>query len=144
MKLYVDLDSLSLISQPGYSHPVEQIYVRRDDTVPFTVQFVQSGVIVDPGTASVYFIAKTAANYNESPALVPLSTVFAKTGTGTSTIFSQSIAFTGTALDTALSVVAGLGIESIAAMGEISWSIAGVYTTARKFTVTIELDLNRA
>lgn len=144
MKLYVDLNSLSLISQPGYTKAVEQIYLRRADTVPFSVYFVQDGVIVDPGTADVFLVIKSAGNYNEASPLVAAGSAFTKSGTGTTTVFTKAVDISSATIDTALSIASGNGTASVDAMGEISWSISGAFLTARRFTVTIESDLNRA
>lgn len=146
MRLYIELDTLTLISQPGFTSPVTQIYVRRGDTLPLAVQFVRDGVVVDPGAVSLYFAVKTSGKYDMDPALVSIGP-FVASGSGSSTQFDLSAAFNTAAINTLLLAVdanANNDVASVDAMGEFSWIAGADSTSTRKFIVTIENDLYRS
>ena len=141
MTFYIDLDLLRTVATPGYTSPVEVVRVRRGDTVPFVVQFIQSGVAVDPGAAatSLYFAANSAGNYTQDPNLVTAG-VFTKSGTGTDTIYSANAIFSGSAINVGFNV--GRNLETLNATASFTWLNANGSTQVSTEAFTLEIANN--
>jgi hypothetical protein len=144
MTFYIDLDLLRVVATPGYTSPVEVVRVRRNDTPTFTVKFVQSGVVVDPGAAAttLHFAANAEGNYLANANLIATDT-FEKSGTGTSTQYALEVPFVNDALNTAFNLVSNANALNL--MGEFTWfNAAGtVSVTTEAFALEVANDLYR-
>ena len=141
MTFYIDLDLLRVVATPGYSSPVDAVRVRRGDTVPFVVQFSQGGVAVDPGAAatSLVFAANSAGNSTPDPTLVTAG-AFTKSGTGTDTIYTANVVFSGTEINVGFNV--GRNLETLNAMASFTWLNATGSTQASTAAFALEIANN--
>lgn len=123
MRLYVDLDSRKLITIPGYSAPLTEVRVRREDILPVEIRFVQDGVVVDPGSTvveDVYLTVKGKKYYTQATPLVS-ATSWSKTGAGEDTVFGAVVSFASSAMATVFSLIGGDEFEG---MLEVRWANA--------------------
>jgi hypothetical protein len=135
MKFYVDLDSLSLVSTPGYSAPVTNVYVRLRDTPTFEVYFISDGVVTDPGAISLSFKGRASGVYSGGATLVT-NTSFSRRGNSTQLRYTATVDFSQAGLVTAVG-----SAENLTIYGEFSWTLSAVTTSARKFSIVVENDL---
>lgn len=138
MKLYVDLDLGRIVDVPGYLAPRGEVRVRKNDIIPFVVQFVRNGVVVDPSTEAeaVYLTVKAKNFFNQSSALTSQAS-FTKSGSGTSTQFAALISFATNSIQSIFDLMAGTAYQADL---ELRWSNAGQTTwgSAERINCVIE------
>ncbi len=141
MRLYIDLDLLRVVAVPGYTAAVDPVTVRRNDTLPLIVQFVEDGYVVDPGAAAttLYFAANSNGNYTQNPNLIAVA--LTKTGTGAETQYAADVPIFNSSINTAFAAEPA----SIPAMAELTWYDAGgtASVTTEQFPLTIENRIYR-
>lgn len=143
MNLYIDLDLLRVVAMPGYPAAIGTLRLRRNDTVPLVVQFIQSGVVVDPGAAAttLYFAANSTGNYSQNPNMIAIP--LTKSGSGSETQYAGDLAVSGAGVNGAFAV--GPDIAAIYARGELTWfNAAGTASvTTEAFSIEIANDIYR-
>lgn len=144
MRLYADLDKQQLIENAGNRNAVSSLTLRRSPSLPVEVRFAEEGAITDPGAAEIYFVLKTQDKYDEDPPIL-LNGSWAKTGTGTTSVWTATLNLVTTALD-ALFVVDGddtNDVSEVQLMGELVWIIDSQQGSSGRLAVTITNNVYR-
>ena len=143
MRLYVNLDTLQLVSGPGIGKIVSQFEFKRGDAAELRVQFLDGGLtpVKLPAGTSLVFVVKTAGNFDGAALVIDNTWT---TPTGDDFDYRVYPNFNTTELNTALGVGAASDLALVSASGEISWQVgAGAPTTTKTFAVLVHNDLYR-
>lgn len=146
MKLTVDLDTLQLIAAPTDKRQIAQIDVKRGDSVPLAISFVRDGVAEELTSGSVItFGAKESAKYDGTAAI--LCSTFAKTGTGTTAVYTGTPSLNTAALNSLLEVDSddSNDVAYVDLMGELTWTDGpgGDPVSTSTFRVRVNNDVIR-
>jgi hypothetical protein len=143
MKLYVDIDSQTVISSPGVPQRLDAITLKRAGLVELSIQFCRAGQIVElaPGATGIFEL-KPSGQYDADP--VSGDDNWEQVGTGTGTSYNFLFSLLTEALDALLFVNTDPSDDkkSITLMGELQWYDGAQHTT-QTLTVTIENNVIR-
>jgi hypothetical protein len=131
MRLYVSLDSREIVVGTTLNQRVSTIFFTRGDTLPLEVQFVRDGAVVELDGAATGKCGVKAA-YGAADFLA-YDSAWAKTGTGTSTIYQFDLSLNTAEVEAAFSA----DPESIAGLVELEWTIGSTITSTLPTTATI-------
>jgi hypothetical protein len=124
MRLYVDLDILRLVEQPGFRNPVQALRWKRGDGVPIEVYFYRGDTTVTfPEGAKIRFAAKQRGDFFGSE-LVSVDHFDSMTE-GDQTAYRATPALNREELNALFAPASGPAITEVALIAEISWRIPG-------------------
>jgi hypothetical protein len=138
MRVYVNLDSNEFVVSPVLTQRVNTLFFVRRDTVPVEVQFVRGGSVVElgAGATGAIGIKKTfSGNFLAS------DSSWAKTGTGTSTVYQFDLNLNTANMDAEFSN--DNATASIDAKIEVSWSVGTTTSSTLPTTATVFNDVIR-
>ena len=135
MRLYVDLDTLQVVTAPGVTKPLEKVELKRGDAAVIQVQFLELGSVPTrlPEGAALVFVAKAAGDYDGSPLAICDSWVTPDAGAFDYTCRPN---FNTTQINTLLESdgIIGNDLPYIPAMFEITWVVGLELPTSTKTT----------
>jgi hypothetical protein len=141
MKLFVNLDTLQLITGTGTGKVIPGLEFKRGDGAPLQVLFLDQGLtpIKLPTGTAFTFIVKPLGDY-EGTALV-LNSAWTSPTAPTDFTYLCDPTFNTVPLNALFTS----STASVQAMGEITWQLGtGAPTTTKTFNVTIHNDLYKA
>ena len=135
MRIYLDIDSRRLFSAPG--RPLSKLEFKRRDNDAIELIFLREDVAQElaAGTIAKIGVKADAAFDSEFLAVATL----AKTGTGTSTVYSGELNFNTAEMATAFSAEP----STLAAMLEIEWITGSSLSSSKTLPVTLHNDVIR-
>lgn len=135
MRLYVDLDlRLAVVAPVAAPLPLPSLAFTRGDTTTLEVQFVSGATVVDPAADTLFFCLKASGIF-AGDALF-LTTDFAKTGTGTSALWTATLVLDVDALTTAVGT-----LPQLLASAELGVISGGRITTVRPIRCIVDNDV---
>src|SRR5687768_8883103 len=141
MRVYVDLDTLTLIESPGTRSPVETMWAKRGTSKRLDLQFVRNGEPeMLPASAQIRFGLKPTGEYDG--AFVVFTDTFTEPADA-SGFYTGFANFNTETLNTLLGSPDGVTAndeESVELMAEFSWLIPGEDNPEKSQTFTVQVD----
>lgn len=135
MRIYIDIDSRRLLSAPG--RPISKLEFKRRDNDTIELIFIREDTVQELAAGTTAKIGvKADADYNSDFLAV---TTLAKTGTGTSTVYTGELNFNTTAMAAAFSAEP----VTLAAMLEVEWISGTAFSSSKTLPVTLHNDVIR-
>jgi hypothetical protein len=138
MRVYVNLDSNEFVVSPVLTQRVNTLFFVRRDTVPVEVQFVRGGSVVELGSGATGTIG---LKKTFSGSFLASDTSWAKTGTGSSTVYQFDLNLNTVAMDGEFSN--DNATASIDAKIEVSWTVSSTTSSTMPCVATVYNDVIR-
>ena len=139
MNLYVDLATGNIVESVQFSRALDSLTLKRGDNLSVIVQFGLNGVVQDLGDGSETGKLGIKEMDDFTGNFLAAADSWTKSGTGTSAEYTFSLNLNTTELNTAFGATPEP--ETIPAMLEIQWNIAGAITSTMTLGTTIENDV---
>ncbi len=138
MKLFIDVDSRTIIDSLTYQRATPSISLKRRDNMKVDVVFVREGKAIELASGALGRLGiKVAGDYGGG--FIASATSWTKTGTGEDTIYSFSLSLNTTEMNTAFDEEP----DSVEAMLEITWTEGAIITSTNTLPATIQNDVIR-
>ena len=138
MKLFIDVETRTIIDSLTYARPTPSITLKRRDNMRVEVAFVKSGAVVELATGATGKLGiKLAGSYGA--AFLAAANSWTKTGTGEDAIYSFALNLNTQEMDTAFEDEPA----TKDAMLEIEWTEGAIVTSSNTLPATIQNDVIR-
>lgn len=156
--IFVDLDNGFTVKSLLAAQPATDLgRVKRGTTRKFAVQFVSAGVVQELSIGATGILGFKLKGQRDSQAYAAAALSWIKSGSGTSTVYTFTLTFSSTPIDTAIAAVdataeaASSSQSSICNLpapvlleGELKWTDSdGDHKTLAALKLSIESDINR-
>lgn len=140
MRLYVNLDTRTLVVSTTNSTEVSSLAVRRGDKMPLDLYFSQAGLQTALSSTSfgINFTAKAEGDYDGNEVLA--ATSFTLIGSGTTAYYAGVLDLSGTTITNLVPT----DTASVTLHAEIEWLEGVTYrTTSKAFGVVVNNDIKK-
>lgn len=149
MNLYVELETLKLVTSVTDRREIRSINVKRGDALPLTVRFLQSQTATRLDATTVITLAlKESGKYDDDPVVLEQSFTASTVGSPDSDpYYTASPSLNTTELSDLFSIDSNSSNDpaSVTLMGELTWTATGDSgpTSIKTFSVVCENDVHR-
>lgn len=149
MDLYVELETLKLVTSVTDRREIRSINVKRGDALPLTVRFLQNQTLTRlDATTVITFALKESGKYDDDPVVLEQSfTASTVEDPDSDPHYTASPGLNTTELNDLFLIDSDSSNdpESVSLMGELSWKASGESgpTSIKTFSVVVENDVYR-
>jgi len=141
VRIYIDLDQCAVISDLTLPRALGNLDLKRGDNINIDVVFVQDGVAQELDASGPAATGELGVKANGAYAggFLASALSWAKSGTGTNTVYAFALNLNTDEINTAFTAEP----DSIPAMLEVQWIIGSIITSCATLPVTIHNDVIR-